>query len=193
MWLLSDFKSLQAAGLRVLFLAGWLPEFSLTSLPCASFFSAAPNMVACCFKAERKESHSSWQSLRFYVTFPRKWNPVIFVVSCWLEASHRSHLKWQAVSCTRVRIPGGIGHEGRSSLSSKITVCLELWKRRENISRSVMSNSLLPMDCRPPGSSVYRISQARILEWVVISFSRESSWSRDWTQVSCIAGILFTV
>ena len=32
-----------------------------------------------------------------------------------------------------------------------------------------------PMDCSPPGSSVYRISQARILEWVAISSSRESS------------------
>jgi len=36
-----------------------------------------------------------------------------------------------------------------------------------------------PMDCRPPGSSVPRILQARILEWVVISFCRGSSWLRD--------------
>ena len=36
-----------------------------------------------------------------------------------------------------------------------------------------------PMDCRPPGSSVPRILQARILERVVISFSRGSSWLRD--------------
>ena len=31
------------------------------------------------------------------------------------------------------------------------------------------------MDCSPPGSSVHGIFQARILEWVVISSSRESS------------------
>ena len=37
-----------------------------------------------------------------------------------------------------------------------------------------------PMDCIPPGSSVYGIL-ARILEWVVISFSRGSSWPRDRT------------
>ena len=43
-----------------------------------------------------------------------------------------------------------------------------------------------PMDCSLPGSSVHRILQARILEWVAISFSREHSWCRDWTQVSCI-------
>ena len=40
------------------------------------------------------------------------------------------------------------------------------------------------MDCSLPGSSVYGISQARILEWVVISFSRGSSSSRDWTCIS---------
>ena len=50
-----------------------------------------------------------------------------------------------------------------------------------------------PMDCSPLGSSVHGISQAKILEWVAISFSRGSSWPRDWTQVSCIAGGLFTV
>ena len=38
-----------------------------------------------------------------------------------------------------------------------------------------------PMDCSPPGSSVYGIFQARILQWVVISYSRGSSWPRDWT------------
>ena len=36
------------------------------------------------------------------------------------------------------------------------------------------------------GFSVHGISQAEILEWVAISFSRGFSWSRDWTQVSCI-------
>ena len=36
-----------------------------------------------------------------------------------------------------------------------------------------------PMDCSPPGSSVHGILQARILEWVDISFSRGSSQLRD--------------
>ena len=44
---------------------------------------------------------------------------------------------------------------------------------------SVMSDSLHPMDCSPPGSSIHGISQARILEWVVISYSRGSSQPRD--------------
>ena len=46
-----------------------------------------------------------------------------------------------------------------------------------------------PMDCSPPGSSVHGISQARILEWVAISFSRGSSWHRDWTRTFCISCI----
>ena len=48
-----------------------------------------------------------------------------------------------------------------------------------------------PMDCSLPGSSVHGSSQARIMEWVVISFSRESSWPRDRTQVFCLAGKFF--
>ena len=43
-----------------------------------------------------------------------------------------------------------------------------------------------PMDCSPPGSSVSGIFQARILEWVATSFSRESSLPRDQTCVSYI-------
>ena len=49
------------------------------------------------------------------------------------------------------------------------------------------------MDYIPPGFSVSGIHQARILEFVVIPFSRGSSWLRDQTQVSCIAGRFFTI
>ena len=48
-----------------------------------------------------------------------------------------------------------------------------------------------PVDYSPPGSSVPGILQARILEWIVIPFSRGSSQPRDWTQVSHGAGRLF--
>ena len=44
-----------------------------------------------------------------------------------------------------------------------------------------------PMDCSPPGSSVLWISQARILEWVAISFSRGSSRPRDRTHASFVS------
>ena len=45
-----------------------------------------------------------------------------------------------------------------------------------------------PMGCSLPGSSVHRNLQASILEWVAVPFSRGSSWPRDWTQDSRIAG-----
>ena len=48
-----------------------------------------------------------------------------------------------------------------------------------------------PMDCSLAGSSVHGILQGRKLEWLAISFSRGSSWPRDWTWVSCIAGRFF--
>ena len=42
-----------------------------------------------------------------------------------------------------------------------------------------------------PGSSVHGISQARMLEWIAISFTRVSSWPRNQTSVSC-SGTFFT-
>ena len=50
-----------------------------------------------------------------------------------------------------------------------------------------------PMYYSPPGSSVHGILQARILEWVAISFSRGSSQPRNQTQVSHIAGRRFNL
>ena len=49
------------------------------------------------------------------------------------------------------------------------------------------------MDCSPPGSSIHGILQARVLEWVAISFSRGSSRPRDQTRVSPIGGRCFTI
>ena len=65
----------------------------------------------------------------------------------------------------------------KNSFESVVQSCLTLWD---------------PMDCSLPGSSIYGIFEARVLEWVAISFSRGSYQSRDWTQVSCSAGRCFT-
>ena len=66
-----------------------------------------------------------------------------------------------------------------------------------NESESEVTQSCLTlcdhMNCSLPGSSIHRISQARILEWIAISFSRGSSQPRDRTWVSCFAGRFFTV
>ena len=50
-----------------------------------------------------------------------------------------------------------------------------------------------PMDCTLPGSSVHETRQPRILKWVAVSFSRESSWLRDRTWTSCTAGRRLTI
>ena len=68
----------------------------------------------------------------------------------------------------------------------------QMVKESESVSQSCLT-LCDPMDWIPPGSSVHGISQARILEWVDIPFSRGSSWPRDQTHISCIAGRFFTV
>ena len=66
-------------------------------------------------------------------------------------------------------------------------------RRKGRWNHSAVSDSLRPVDCRSPGSSVRGISQARILEWVAVSFSRGSSWPRDQTRFSHIAGRCFNL
>ncbi|KAG5213536.1 hypothetical protein JEQ12_009322 [Ovis aries] len=60
-------------------------------------------------------------------------------------------------------------------------------------STSSSKNAVVFDSVTPPSSSVHGIPQARILEWVAISYSRGSSCPRDRTWVSCIAGRFFTV
>ena len=81
-----------------------------------------------------------------------------------------------------------VGHDWATELN---------WLRYESESESLVARLCLtlcePMDCTLPGSSVHGIFQARVLEWVAISFSRGFSWPRDWTRVSHTVGRCFTV
>ena len=61
----------------------------------------------------------------------------------------------------------------------------------ESEGHSVVSNSLWP-HVHGHVHIVHGILQGRILEWVAFPFFRGSSWPRDQTQVSCIAGRFFT-
>ena len=63
-------------------------------------------------------------------------------------------------------------------VSEVAQLCLTLWD---------------PMGCSLPDSTIHGVFQARILEWVAISFSRRSSRPRDWTRVSGIVGRRFTI
>ena len=80
-----------------------------------------------------------------------------------------------------------------SCILSFVTIIWSWSEVKWSVSCSVMSGLCNSMDCSLPGSSVREILQARILEWVAISFSRGSSWSRDQTWISCIVGRFFTI
>ena len=76
----------------------------------------------------------------------------------------------------------------RASLQISNSKLLKVVLKVCMLSCSIVCYSLRsPMDCSPPGSSVQGILQARILEWVAISYSRGSSWSRNRIQhVLCL-------
>ena len=78
-------------------------------------------------------------------------------------------------TCPSPSHPPNYIKDGSNDISSPVCVC---------------SQSCLtlcdPMDCSPPGFSVHGISQARIVEWVAISYSRGSSPTRDQTCISFI-------
>ena len=75
-------------------------------------------------------------------------------------------------------------------LALRIKVKQILWKKF--ISHVLVAQSYPTLCDLMDYSSVHGILQARVLEWVAIPFSTGSSWRRDQTQVSCIAGRFFT-
>ena len=89
------------------------------------------------------------------------------------------------------KLPG----TGRLGSLGLYSVELEQWceSERESAVAQLCLTLCDPVDCSPPGSSVHGILQARIVERVAISFSRGSSWPRDRTQVSRIAGRCFNL
>ena len=98
------------------------------------------------------------------------------LVSVWAKAMTRGKSPWGQEDSLELEADAGLSFSGNSSLC----VC------------SVASDSLLPSDCSLPDSSIHGILQARILKWVAIPFSRQSSRSKDRTHVSWIAGRFFT-
>jgi len=71
----------------------------------------------------------------------------------------------------------------RSKLGKSMTATVNNTKNHSGGSESEVAQSCLtlcnPVNCSLPGSSVHGILQARVLEWVAISFSRGSSRPRD--------------
>ena len=87
------------------------------------------------------------------------------LLSCWSSREMMSQCLWQPLA----------------------HLCLK-WKESESEVAQSCPTLCDPVDCSPPSSSIHGILQARILEWVAISFSRGSSRPRNRTQVSRIAG-----
>ena len=122
------------------------------------------------------------QSLGGKIPWRRKWQPIQY--SC-LENYMERGVWWAIVQ--------GVSESDRTE---RLTLSFHIKKNDQlftfRLIHSIMSDCD-PMGCSLPGSSVHIILQARILEWVAIPFSRGSSWPRDGTQVSRIAGRFFTI
>ena len=92
-------------------------------------------------------------------------------------------LKINAGCCVLLK---GFLYIKRCSRNQRSSICCCCW----------VINSCLSLcdsvDCKLLDSSVHRISQARILQWVAMTSSRRPSWSRDWICISYITGIFFT-
>ena len=96
-------------------------------------------------------------------------------------------LSWAPITITITFSKWDLQNLHRTCVCVCVCVCV--------CARTVVKSCLIlfnPMDCSPPGSSVYGVFQTRILEWISISFCRESAWPRDRTCVSS-AGRVFTI
>ena len=117
-----------------------------------------------------------------YIRNPEEWNKVIILIKIkyWL-------VKFEKLTCYVLVIQ--LLWNSTTKMSPLDYKYTSEWSEVAQSCPTLCS----PMDSSPPGSSVHGIFQARILEWVAISFSRGSCWPRDWTRVSCIAGGCFTL
>ena len=77
----------------------------------------------------------------------------------------------------------------RSLLGSITTLILQLMSFSKAVVTKLCLTLTTPWTVAQPGSSLHGTSQARILEWITISFSRGSSPPRDQTHISCVSCI----
>ena len=116
-------------------------------------------------------------------------------------AKSQTWLKWLSAASIPYSIPRKEGIKGRKEKrlsSERVNLKSQIsCPARESESESEVAQSCPtlfdPIDCSLSGSSLRGILQARILEWVAISFSRGSSGTRDRTWVSSSAGRHFNL
>ena len=94
------------------------------------------------------------------------------------EGEEDRKVEFKVTQCSEQKAPVSITQSSRESRLPYrcVCACLVDWSS---------PTLCYPMDCSPPGFSVLGISQARVLEWVAISYSRGSFWPRHQTSISC--------
>ena len=158
------------------------------------------------------QGHCTWSGWAELVLFPPRWfhlgwvnRNVVSRTRNWLlfcSQPQREHCRIFWGSPDLRSTPKISRMHSKSETRWRMEVAAGMWTRVSGIQRSfepavqnmmmllfscqVVSNSLWSHDCRPLGSSVHGIAQARILGWVAIFFSRGSSKPKDRTRVSCI-------
>ena len=115
---------------------------------------------------------------------------LIFLLSCWEPVfspqniqQRASSMNWINPVCTR-KSPK-VGEEGLMYKRIMFHGFLEVPYPAAQSYLTLCG----PMNCGPPGSSTHRIFQASILEWGAVSYSRRSSWPRDWTRISASSAL----
>ena len=147
-----------------------------------------------------------WYFLLFKLDFPREFQNMVGKPLCVSRLSHSwtycpsRPLPWNfwthlSIDTFRLRFPTQLS-PGPFSVQREVETRIihTIFNCRYQVLVAQLCLTLCdPMDCSPPGSSVHRILQARILEWVAIPFCGGSSPPRDWTQVCWAAGRFFTI
>ena len=135
-------------------------------------------------------SLNSWTLSVYSIQVAPTWgNSVVWLTDRWVPSpcSSEYHLSLRLGSKQRrARL-----HLGQSPITNCVCVCVHVCMHTQLVSQSCLT-LYDSMDYSPPSSSIHGILQARILEWVVISFSRGSSQLRDQIWVCCLTGRFFT-
>ena len=125
----------------------------------------------------------------------------VLIRECGMFTYQKTMKQWKWRNCSYIQQHGLILETklNEKSYKKKCVLCnsplcvFQQLAESESVSRSVVFDSLDPMDCCPPGSSVQGILQVRILEWVSMPSSKVSSPPRDRTWISRIASRHFTI
>ena len=113
--------------------------------------------------ALREREHFDWMK---YLGWFLYW----YTIPSWMIKC--SHWKTRQINKTHCWLDGLLG---------KRRLGILLPEKKKSVSCSVLSHSLWPLGLQPTRLLCPWVLRARILEWVAIPFSKESSWPRDWT------------